>query len=116
VAKSQRKKTAANGTKSCSRAQAPDDATVITNVMTGRPARGLYNRLMREIGPLNEGAPAFPGAAAALAPLRAAAEARGADDFTNLWSGQAAALSKVEPAAEKLHRIWNDAEVILQSR
>ena len=90
--------------------------TTLTNVMTGRPARGLYNRLMREVGPLSVDAPAFPDQAAALAPLKAAAEARGADDFTNLWSGQAAALSKVEPAAEKLQRIWNEAEALLQSR
>lgn len=62
--------------------------TVLTNLFTGRPARGIVNRLVRERGPLDPQAPAFPLAAGALAPLRAAAEARGRDDFTPLWAGQ----------------------------
>lgn len=75
--------------------------TAITNVFTGRPARGIANRLVRELGPLAAAAPAFPLAGGALAPLRAAAEARGvAGDFVNLWSGQAAALGRVLPAEE----------------
>src|SRR6202521_2848308 len=44
-------------------AQALDDTTVITNVMTGRPARGVINRAMREVGPISGDAPAFPHAA-----------------------------------------------------
>jgi nitronate monooxygenase len=62
--------------------------TALTNLFSGRPARGIVNRLMRECGPLSDDAPAFPLAAAALAPLRAAAEARGLADFTPLWAGQ----------------------------
>ena len=69
-----------------------DDGTAITNVLSGRPARGLVNRWMRDHGPLAADVPAFPRAAAALAPLRAAAEARGAGDFSPLWAGQAAAI------------------------
>lgn len=63
-------------------------ATALTNLFTGRPARGLVNRLMRELGPLNSVAPAFPLATSALAPLRAEAERRGSSDFSPLWSGQ----------------------------
>ena len=81
-------------------AEARDDATVITNVMTGRPARGIVNRFMREIGPVSPDAPAFPHAATALAPLRAAAEKLGRVDFTSLWVGQAAQLGREMPAAE----------------
>ncbi|WP_079570667.1 NAD(P)H-dependent flavin oxidoreductase [Bradyrhizobium erythrophlei] len=81
-------------------AQAPDDATVITNVMTGRPARGVANRVMREVGPISPDAPAFPHAATALAPLKAAAEKLGRVDFTNLWAGQAVRLGREMPAAE----------------
>ena len=77
-----------------------DDGTAPTNLFTGRPARGLYNRLMRECGPLSDHAPAFPTAGGALAPLRAAAEALGRDDFTPLWAGQAAALAQDRSAAE----------------
>ena len=81
-------------------AQARDDSTVITNVMTGRPARGLANRVMREVGPISKDAPAFPHAATSLAPLKAAAEKHGKVDFTNLWAGQAVRMGREMPAAE----------------
>lgn len=81
-------------------AQGRDDSTVITNVMTGRPARGLANRVMREVGPISRVAPAFPHAATNLAPLRAAAEKQGRLDFTHLWAGQAVRLGRDMPAAE----------------
>jgi len=81
-------------------AAAMDDTTVITNVMTGRPARGVANRVMREVGPIAPEAPAFPHAATGLAPLKAAAEKLGKVDFTNLWAGQAVRLGRELPAAE----------------
>ncbi len=81
-------------------AQALDDSTVITNVMTGRPARGVANRVMREVGPISPDAPAFPHSATALGPLKAAAEKLGKVDFTNLWAGQAVRLGREMPAAE----------------
>jgi nitronate monooxygenase len=74
--------------------------TALTNLFTGRPARGIVNRVMRELGPLRDAVPAFPRAAAAMAPLRAAAEARGSTDFTPLWSGQNASGCKPIGAAE----------------
>ena len=81
-------------------ADSADDATVITNVLTGRPARTIANRFVREVGPLSDDAPPFPLAAAAAAPLRAAAEATGSDDFSPLWSGQSALLARDLPAGE----------------
>lgn len=72
--------------------------TALTNLFTGRPARGIVNRLMRDIGPLSPLAPAFPLATGALAPLRAKAEAAGRDDFTPLWSGQNATGCKAVAA------------------
>src|SRR5436305_1203828 len=81
-------------------AEGRDDSTVITNVMTGRPARGIVNRVMREVGPISPDAPTFPHAATALGPLKAAAEKQGKVDFTNLWAGQAVRLAKEMPAAE----------------
>jgi len=74
--------------------------TALTNVFTGRPARGIMNRIMREHGPINASAPVFPLASGALAPLRAKAEAQGQDDFTQLWSGENANLCKEIGAAE----------------
>jgi len=74
--------------------------TAITNVMTGRPARGIVNRLMRELGPINAIAPEFPLASAAVAPLRATAERRGSADFSPLWAGQNVSGCRAVPAAE----------------
>jgi nitronate monooxygenase len=74
--------------------------TALTTLFTGRPARGIVNRLMRELGPLNPAAPAFPLATAAIAPLRAKAESVGNADFSPLWSGQNASQCGNLPAAE----------------
>jgi nitronate monooxygenase len=79
---------------------ARDDGTALTNLMTGRAARGFINRVMREVGPISDVAPEFPLAAGALAPLRAKAEAQGSGDFTPMWAGQAAALGRAMPAGE----------------
>ncbi|MFN8573951.1 MAG: nitronate monooxygenase [Gemmatimonadaceae bacterium] len=79
--------------------------TVITNVLTGRPARGLMNRLMRELGPLSDLAPAFPSASAAIAPLRAAAESLGRDDFSTMWCGQNTSGCRDASAAEVSHEL-----------
>jgi nitronate monooxygenase len=88
---------------------ASDDNTVITNLFTGRPARGIVNRLMREVGPLSPDAPPFPFAGGALVPLRAKAEAAGSGDFTNLWSGQAAKLARPMPAGELTRKLAAEA-------
>jgi nitronate monooxygenase len=77
-----------------------ENATVITNVFTGRPARGIVNRLISELGPISGLAPTFPTAGTALAPLRSAAEAAGRADFSPLWAGQAFPLAKPMSAAE----------------
>jgi nitronate monooxygenase len=81
-------------------ARARDDSTVVTNVMTGRPARGVANHAMRELGPISPDAPPFPHAASGLAPLKAVAEKLGKVDFTNLWAGQAVRLGREMPATE----------------
>ncbi|MEH6587483.1 MAG: nitronate monooxygenase [Halioglobus sp.] len=62
--------------------------TAITNVFTGRPARSIVNRIIRELGPISADAPAFPRAAAAIAPLRKIAESHGSGEFSPLWAGQ----------------------------
>jgi len=74
--------------------------TALTNLFTGRPARGIVNRLMRELGSISAAAPEFPLATAAIAPLRAAAEKLGSGDFSPLWSGQNASSCKEISAAE----------------
>lgn len=74
--------------------------TALTNLFTGRPARGIMNRVMRELGPISSAAPDFPLATSAIAPLRARAEAAGSSDFSPLWSGQNATGCKPIAAAD----------------
>ena len=79
---------------------AKDQLCVISNVLTGLPARVLVNRIVREVGPLAADVPSFPLGAVALGPLRTKAESQGSDDFTGLYAGEAAALSRELPAGE----------------
>jgi nitronate monooxygenase len=88
---------------------AKDNASVLTNVFTGRPARGIVNRIIREVGPMSDVAPEFPLATSAIAPLRAKAEAAGSDDFSPLWTGQAGALAREMPAGELTRQFGADA-------
>ena len=74
--------------------------TALTNIFTGRPARGIVNRVIRELGPVCPAAPEFPLATSAIAPLRAKAEAQGSGDFSPLWSGQNATGCREVPAGE----------------
>lgn len=80
--------------------QAHAHDTVLTNVFTGRPARGIANRATRELGPISAIAPAFPNATNAMLPLRRKAEAQGSSDFTPLWSGQSPRFAREAPAGE----------------
>ena len=77
--------------------------TALTNLFTGRPARGIVNRLMRELGPISAAPPAFPLATSAIAPLRAKAESLGSGEFSPLWAGQNASACK-EVSATALTR------------
>ena len=74
--------------------------TALTNLFTGRPARGIVNRIMRELGAMSGVAPEFPLATSAIAPLRAKAESQGSGDFSPLWSGQNPSGCREVPAAE----------------
>jgi nitronate monooxygenase len=95
---------------------AKDDATVVTNVFSGRPARGIANRLIREIGPMSDLAPAFPLASGPVSPLRSKAEAMGSGDFSPLWSGQASALGRELPAGELTTRLAREALAMMAGR
>jgi nitronate monooxygenase len=82
--------------------------TAVTNVFTGRPARGIMNRMIRELGPIAPEAPAFPLAANAIAPLRAEAERHGFCDFVPLWAGQNASKCREISAAEVTRKLAGD--------
>ena len=81
------------------------ESTALTNLFTGRPARGIRNRLMRELGELRGDVPAFPLAAGAVTPLRGKAEAQGSGDFSPLWAGQNTTGCRAVPAEEITHAL-----------
>ena len=70
--------------------------------------------LIREVGPLSADAPAFPLAAGAAYPLRAAAEAKGSTDFMPLWSGQAPSLAREMPSGELIAALARETEAALR--
>lgn len=90
-------------------AAAYDNDTVLTNVITGRPARGIVNRLIREHGPMNETAPPFPTAAGGSFALRQRAESQNSGDFSPLWAGQAVRLSRLVGAAQLTRDLADEA-------
>lgn len=79
--------------------------TALTNLFSGRPARGIVNRVMRELGALSEFPPEFPLATPGIAPLRAKAESMGSGDFSPLWAGQNASACKNASAATITHEL-----------
>ena len=91
-----------------------DDSTALTNVLSGRPARGIVNRLMREAGPISADAPQFPLASVAVQPLRTKAEAQGSGDFSPLWAGQAASLARELGAGELTVALATEAQSLLK--
>ncbi|MFN3313201.1 MAG: NAD(P)H-dependent flavin oxidoreductase [Hyphomonas sp.] len=86
-----------------------DRETALTNVFTGRPARSIVNRVVRDVGPIAVDAPQFPLAGGALAPLRSASEPNGSEDFMSLWSGQSAGLSRAMPAGDLTRNLADQA-------
>src|SRR5918911_1716300 len=88
-------------------ALATETPTALTRAFTGRLARGLVNRFLREH---TAAAPvAYPHVHHATAPIRAAARAREDADGFNLWAGQAHALARELPAREIVEKIAAEA-------
>ena len=87
--------------------------TALTRAFSGRRARGIVNRFMRE----HSGAApvAYPQIHHATSPLRAAARERGDADGFNLWAGQAHGLAREGPAAEILEGIAEEARRALEA-
>jgi len=93
-------------------ALAGEAPTALTRAFSGRTARGVVNRFMREH---SEGAPrAYPDVHHVTAPLRAAARERGDADGLHLWAGQAHALAAEEPAGELTRRLAAEAAAALE--
>ncbi len=93
---------------------ARDDQTRLTSAFSGRPARGLENRYMREMAGSEDNFPDFPILNTLTGLLRKASAAAGSEDFVSLWSGQAAALNKTLPAGELLDALVAETEATLK--
>jgi nitronate monooxygenase len=86
--------------------------TAITRAFSGKPARGIVNRFMRDHG---DAAPAaYPEVHHVTAPLRRAARERGDADLLNLWAGQTHELGTDAPAAVVARRLADDARDALR--
>lgn len=96
--------------------RAADNGTAVTNLFSGRPARGILNRYLQESGPMSDAVPAFPYAATLVAPLRAASERAGSLDYMQLWAGQAAGLAKSMPADQFTMKLAADVLSALDRR
>jgi nitronate monooxygenase len=93
-------------------ALAGDEPTALTRAFTGRTARGVVNRFLREH---DAGAPrAYPEVHHMTAPLRAAARERGDADAINLWAGEAHALAAPRPAGELVAQLAAQARAALR--
>ena len=88
--------------------QTADNETALTNLFSGRPARGILNRYLQESGPMSDAAPVFPHAATLVAPLRAASERDGSVDYMQMWAGQAAGLARSMPADQFTRKLAAD--------
>lgn len=93
--------------------QSGNQTTALTNIFTGRPARGIVNRLMREIAPFSNLAPSFPLAGGAVAPLKQKAEAQGLSDFTALWVGEGFAMCREVPAFQLTRLLMTEVDALL---
>jgi len=77
-------------------------ATALTRAFSGRPARGLVNRFIRD----HQDAPAaYPEINNATRPLRAAAAAESDTERMSLWAGQGYRSATDYPAAEIIERL-----------
>lgn len=91
---------------------AETSVTALTNVFSGRPARGICNRLMRDLGNINNDVAPYPYASAALAPLKAAAEAQGRGDFSSMWAGENRAACRTVGAQQLTLDLWCDMQAL----
>lgn len=91
------------------------ERTALTDIFTGRPARAIVNRAVAELGPIaaRDVVRPFPQPIDGLAERRAAAEASGSNEFTSMWSGQAASLARPMPAGELVRSLAEETALLL---
>lgn len=90
--------------------KAEEAFTAVTNLFSGRPARGINNRFMQAFGDIDQQVPAFPYGTPPLAGLRKAAESKGVGDFSPLWSGTDRSGCQEISATDLLIQLWSDVD------
>ncbi|MEK9753428.1 MAG: nitronate monooxygenase [Rhodospirillaceae bacterium] len=93
-------------------AQATGDQTRLTSAFSGRPARGIENRYMRDMAGREDEFPDFPILNTLTGPLRKGSAAAGSPDFVSLWAGQAAGIHRTLPAGELLERLVEETDAV----
>ena len=94
---------------------AQSDKTRLTSAFSGRPARGLENRYIREMAGKEDGFPDFPILNTLTGPLRKASAHAGSTDFVSLWAGQAVGLIKSMPAGTLVETLAAETESAMKS-
>jgi nitronate monooxygenase len=95
---------------------AGESDTRITRAFSGRPARGIVNRFMTEVGSAGDADAIlpFPLQNSLTRPLRAAAAKAGRPEFLSLWAGQGLRLARREPAAALVKRLAEETDTVLR--
>ncbi|QSQ13149.1 NAD(P)H-dependent flavin oxidoreductase [Myxococcus landrumensis] len=88
-------------------------ATALTRVFSGRYARGIRNRFMKELTPLERDIPPYPIQNWLTQPMRQAASRQGREDLMSLWAGQNAPLIRHSRAAELVDFLEQDTTRVL---
>jgi nitronate monooxygenase len=82
--------------------------TILTRAFSGKAARGVPNRVTRELRDPDDLAP-YPFQNAMTRDMRNAAASAGNPEYLSLWAGQAAALAREQPAREIVARLMDEA-------
>ncbi len=89
--------------------------TRITSAFTGRPARGIVNRLVIDMENKNDIIPDFPTVGSVIKPLANIAATNGKDDFLSLWAGQSAPMNRNISASELIELLAEETSLIFNN-
>ncbi|GEK58967.1 nitronate monooxygenase [Marinococcus halophilus] len=89
--------------------------TAITTIFSGKPARGITNKMMAWMEALDHKWPPYPVQNMLTQPIRREAARQNESAFMSLWSGQGTRLSVQEPAAAMIKRLMEEAEEAWES-
>lgn len=89
-----------------------DEDTVMTEVFSGRPARAIRNRFIREMEHYRDKLLPFPAQMSIGRSLRQASTEQSNPDFISMWAGQGIALAEALPADELIEKLVQECQEI----